>query len=159
MATVDNREATINVTRDIPIPSYTYNEDTGSYEISDFKFVEVGIKLKITPQVNEDNYITLDVEPELSSQFGSQIFIISGSEVVIPIIDTRKAHTRVIVKSTETLVIGGLTSTEETETITRVPLLGSIPVVGALFRHKGTSVVKKDLLIFITPTIIEGAGD
>ncbi len=159
VATVDNRKAEIKVTRDIPIPSYTYNEETGSYEISDFIYKEVGIKLEITPQVNEDDYITLDVLPELSTHYGDQVFVISGSEITIPIIDTRKAATRVIVKSSETLVIGGLTSTADAVSITRVPLLGSIPIVGNLFRHKSTTTVKRDLLIFITPTLVTGASD
>jgi type IV pilus secretin PilQ/predicted competence protein len=159
IATVDNREAEINVTRDIPIPNYTYNEQTGSYEISDFSYKQVGIKLKITPQVNQDDYITLDVLPELSTEYDSQVFVISGSEVTIPIVDTRKAATRVIVKSSETLVIGGLTSTDETSNVTRVPVLSRIPVVGNLFKHKSTEKVKTDLLIFITPTLVTGGGD
>jgi type IV pilus assembly protein PilQ len=159
VATVDNKEAIINVTRKIPVPHYTYNEETGSYEISEFEDKEIGIKLRITPQVNEDDYITLDVKPELSTQFGNQRFVIGGSEITIPIIDTRTAETRVIVKSSETLVIGGLTSTDETVGVTRVPLLSSIPVLGALFRHKATTLVKTDLLIFITPTLVGGTVD
>ncbi len=154
IATVDNKEAEIKVTRDIPIPNYTYNEETGSYEISDFETKEVGIKLNITPQVNEDNFITLDVQPELSTQYGSQIFVISGSEVAIPIVDTRRAQTRVIVKSGETLIIGGLTSQDDTVNITRVPLLSRIPVLGYLFKHKSTETIKTDLLITITPTLV-----
>ncbi|MBN1919315.1 MAG: hypothetical protein JW889_15540 [Verrucomicrobia bacterium] len=159
VTTVDNRTATINVTRLLPIPKYTYNEETGSYEISDFSEKEVGIKLEITPQVNQDDYITMDVRPELSTQFGNQVFVISGSEITIPIIDTRNASTRVIVKSSETLVIGGLTSTDETISVTRVPVLSSIPIVGNLFKHKATDKVKTDLLIFITPTLVKGAAD
>lgn len=159
IATVDNKEATIRVTRDIPIPNYTYNEETGSYEISDFDTQEVGIKLKITPQVNEDNFITLDVEPELSTLFGTQIFIIGGGEVAIPIVDTRKAQTRVIVKSGETLVIGGLTQFDDVVNVTRVPLLSRIPLLGYLFKHKSTETVKTDLLIFITPTLVNGEGE
>lgn len=159
VATVDNQEASIKVTRLIPVPHYTYNEETGSYEISEFEDKEVGIKLRITPQVNEDDYITLDVMPELSTQFGNQIFIIGGSEITIPIIDTRQAETRVIVKSSETLVIGGLTNTDETVSVTRVPLLGRIPVLGHLFTHKSTTMVKTDLLIFITPTIVKNADE
>ncbi len=159
VATVDNQTAIIEVTRKIPVPNYTYNEETGSYEISDFEDKEVGIKLSITPQVNEDNYITLDVKPELSTQFGNQHFVIGGSELTIPIIDTRMASTRVIVKSSETLVIGGLTSTDETVSITRVPLLSAIPIVGNLFKHRSTDTVKKDLLIFITPTLVVDSSD
>jgi len=160
VTTVDNRTATISVTRDIPIPNYTYNEETGSYEISDFDFVPVGITLEITPQVNEDDYITLDVKPELSSEYGSQVFVISGSEVAIPVIDSRKAATRVIVKSSETLIIGGLFSTDDVVNVTRVPLLSRIPIVGNLFKHKSSETVVTDLLIFITPTLVtsEGAG-
>jgi len=159
VATVDNKTATIEVTRKIPVPNYTYNEETGSYEISDFEDKEIGIKLNITPQVNEDNYITLDVKPELSTQYGNQHFVIGGSELTIPIIDTRMANTRVIVKSSETLVIGGLTTTQDTVSVTRVPVLSAIPIVGNLFKHRSTDTVKKDLLIFITPTLVVDSSD
>jgi len=79
--------------------------------------------------------------------------------VAIPIVDTRKAQTRVIVKSGETLVIGGLTQFDDVVTVTRVPLLSRIPLVGLLFRHKSTETVKTDLLIFITPTLVDEEGE
>ncbi len=158
IATVDNRLAKIEVTRKIPIPQYTYNSQTGAYEITDFTYEKIGIILKVTPQINQDDFITLDVVPEVSTQYGEKDFVISGGMISIPIIDSRTAETRVIVKSNETLVIAGLVSTDEVKTVKKVPLLGDIPLVGLLFRHNSKLAQKKDLLFFITPTIVEGTA-
>lgn len=158
IATVDNRLAKIEVIRKIPIPQYTYNSQTGAYEITDFTYEKVGIILKVTPHINQDDFITLDVVPEVSTQYDEKEFVISGGLIKIPVIDSRTAETRVIVKSNETLVIAGLVSTDEVKTVKKVPLLGDIPLVGLLFRHTSKLARKKDLLFFITPTIVEGAA-
>ncbi len=156
IATVDNRPAKIKVTRRIPIPQYSYNDTTGTYEIKSFSFEDIGIILEVTPQINQDEYITLEVKPSVTTQFGEKTFVISGGSIDIPIIDERSAETKVIVKSRETLVIGGLVSTAESKIIKKVPLLGDLPLVKYLFRHKSTIKMKKDLVFFITPTLIEG---
>ena len=156
IATVDNRPAKIKVTRKIPIPQYSYNDTTGTYEIKSFDFEDIGIILEVTPQINQDEYITLEVKPSVTTQFGEKTFVISGGSIDIPIIDERSAETKVIVKSKETLVIGGLVSTDESKIIKKVPLLGDIPLVKYLFRHKSVVMAKKDLVFFITPTLIEG---
>ncbi len=150
--------AKIKVTRRIPIPQYTYNDTIGSYEISSFTYEDIGIELEVTPQINQDGYITLEVKPKVSTQFGDKVFVISGGAISIPIIDERSAETKVIVKSGETLLIGGLVSTDESITEQKVPFLGDIPLIKHLFRHKTSTRTKKDLLFFITPTLHEG-GD
>ena len=155
IATVDNRPAVIKVVRLIPIPQYSYNDQTGTYEISSFEFKEVGIIMNVTPQINQDQYITLDIKPSVTTQFDDKTFVISGGTIDIPIIDERSAETKVIVKSGETLVIGGLVASDETKVVKKVPILGDIPVVQYLFRHKSTVMAKKDLVFFITPTLVD----
>lgn len=155
IATVDNRTAEIKVVRQIPIPQYSYNDQTGSYEISSFEFKEVGIKMNVTPQINQDEYITLEIKPSVTTQYDDKTFVISGGSIDIPIIDERSAETKVIVRSGETLVIGGLVASDETKIVKKVPLLGDIPIVQVLFRHKSTVTAKKDLIFFITPTLVD----
>ncbi len=155
ITTVDNRAAEIKVVQSWPIPNYTFNSDTGRWEVSGFDYKDIGIILNVTPHINKDNYITLDVKPEVSKTDKSLIFGGGeGSSAEIPIIDIRTTTTRVIVRSGETLVIGGLITSDTIEVVNKVPLLGDLPLLGVLFRHKSTSVKTKDLMIFITPTIV-----
>lgn len=159
ISTVDNTAATIRAVKRWPVPRYTFNADTGSWEVQGFDYEPIGITLRVTPHINQDNFITLDVDPEVSSQVGTVIFGGgAGGTAEIPIIDSRSALTRVIVRSGETLVIGGLVKTEEVLKKSGVPLLKDIPVLGNIFKHTSKSTVNLDLMVFITPTIVEGPG-
>jgi len=157
ISTVDNKEAEIKAVRQFPIPKWTFNSDTGSWEVQGFEYKDIGVILNVTPHINQDNFITLDVLPEVSNQTGTVIFGGgAGGTAEIPIIDARNAQTRVIVKSGETLVIGGLMRTDEITRKSGVPLLKDIPLLGNIFKHSSKTMVNLDLLIFITPTIVEG---
>jgi type IV pilus assembly protein PilQ len=160
ISTVDNKQATIRAVQEWPIPKYTYSADTGTWEIQGFEFKDIGISLRVTPHINEGNFITLDVDPEVSNQAGTLVFGGgAGGTAEIPIIDSRTAATRVVVKSGETLVIGGLVKTEETLRKSGLPLLKDIPLVGSvLFGHTSKILKNLDLMIFITPTVVEGPG-
>jgi general secretion pathway protein D len=109
----------------------------------------VGIKLSITPTINADGYITTIIKPEVSSVIG-----FTGPDNSLPIISTRQANTTVRLKDGNSVIIGGLLSEERTTNISRLPLLGQIPGVGALFQHQNTTVTKKDLVIEVTPHIL-----
>jgi len=102
----------------------------------------------------------MDVDPEVSNQAGTLVFGGgAGGTAEIPIIDSRTAATRVVVKSGETLVIGGLVKTDEILKKSGIPLLKDLPLIGGvLFGHTSKSVRNLDLMIFITPTIVEGPG-
>ncbi len=160
ISTVDNKQATIRAVKEWPIPKYTFNADTGTWEVQGFEFKDIGISLRVTPHINEGNYITLDVDPEVSNQAGTLVFGGgAGGTAEIPIIDSRTAATRVVVKSGETLVIGGLVKTDEILKKSGIPLLKDLPLIGGvLFGHTSKSVRNLDLMIFITPTIVEGPG-
>ena len=108
----------------------------------------------MTPRINKDEFVTLEVAPEASSQNGVATLASGSSSVQIPIIDTRTATTTVLIKSGNTLAIGGLMRQDVSDSYTKVPLMGDIPGLGRFFRSKSLSKMKRDLLIFLTPTIV-----
>ncbi len=110
---------------------------------------EVGIKLTITPLINADGYITTDIAPEVSSVIGFR-----GPNNDIPIVATREATTTVRLKDGNSVIIGGLLSEEKTNNVTKVPILGSIPLIGILFQNHFVQASKKDLVIEVTPRLL-----
>ena len=157
IVTLNNTEATINVGSEFPVPNYTYNEQHGSFEVSGFTYKSIGINLKVTPQVNARGFITLSLEPEVSQQNGTTTFGGAGG-AAIPIIATRKAKTKVSMKDGYTMAIGGLIRSQSTNGDTKVPILGSIPVLGRLFRSTSKDTEITNLIIFITAKAINGEG-
>jgi type IV pilus assembly protein PilQ len=109
---------------------------------------KIGIELRVTPHINSDERITLDVHPTVSD-LSSQATVQGGV-----IINTTEADTRVLVGNGETAVIGGLIRMNVSTTQRGVPLLQSLPLVGALFRSSNHTDQKRELLIFVTPTIV-----
>ena len=110
---------------------------------------EVGIKLRITPIINPDGFITTQIAPEVSS-----IVAFKGANSELPVVDTRQASTTVRIKDGNTVVIGGLLSEDKSTQITKVPLLSSIPVLGRLFEHHSIVATKHDVVIEVTPRIL-----
>jgi len=159
IVTLNNTEASINVGSEFPVPNYTYNEQHGSFEVSGFTYKSIGINLKVTPQVNARGFIRLTLEPEVSQQNGTTTFGGAGG-AAIPIIATRKAKTQVSMKDGYTMGIGGLIRSQSSNSGTKVPVLGSIPVLGRLFSSTSKDDEMTNLIIFITAKAInaEGAG-
>jgi type IV pilus assembly protein PilQ len=154
IVTLNNTEATINVGRETPIPKYAYNQQTGSFEVNGFDYKPIGIILKVTPQVNARGFIKLTVEPEVSQSTSNATF--NGAN--IPVVDTRKAKTQVSLKDGFTMGIGGLITTQTSNVGNRVPVLGSIPLLGRLFRSDDKNVQQTNLIIFITAKTISAEG-
>lgn len=157
IVTLNNTEATINIGSEFPIPSYTYNAERGTFEVSGFQYKPIGVILKVTPQVNAQGTIRLNLEPEISSSTRETTFGGAGG-ASIPIIDTRKVKTQVSLKDGYTAGIGGLLSTSKSNSGTKVPVLGSIPLVGRLFSSKGVTDRTTNLLIFITAKTVNPDG-
>lgn len=145
VTTINNKEARIMVGQKIPYTTTTVSNNGTTQET---EFLDVGIKLTVTPTINSDQKITLNVHPEVS------LFI--RADPAGPVIGTREAYTTVIVNNGETVVIGGLITDEDRKAATQVPLLGDIPVIGHLFRQNYKSKDRTELLVFITPQIIGG---
>jgi type IV pilus secretin PilQ/predicted competence protein len=156
IATLDNQEAKMIVGEIIPIPTYTYNDDRAIWEITGYEEEEVGITLTVTPHITPEGYVVMEVIPEVSEVSGWVVGPSGQNEK--PIISARKAETQLKVKNGETIIIGGLVKNKKTKTITKVPILGNIPLLGLLFRHKQDTVTTTDLLVFITPYIITDKG-
>lgn len=157
IVTLNNAEAMINIGREFPIPSYTYNSERGTFEVSGFQYKPIGVILKVVPQVNAQGTIRLALEPEISQQSDSTTFGGAGG-ASIPIIDTRKVKTQVSLKDGYTAGIGGLISMSKSHGGTKVPVLGSIPVLGRLFSSKSVNDRTTNLLIFITAKTVNPDG-
>jgi len=154
IVTLDNQPASIEVVTLDPTPQWTYNKDTGEYVMTDYRQEKYGIILNVTPQINKLGYVTLSIKPEVSEKSGDKLLQSTGLSVELPIIDKQTTSTAVMIKDGETLVIGGLIKNKTMDTIQKIPLLGDIPILGFFFKHRAKEVVKKDLLIFITPRIL-----
>jgi general secretion pathway protein D len=151
LVTMDNEEAEINVGQEVPFVTGSFT-NTGSVggAVNPFQTVEreqVGLTLKITPQINEGDAVLLEIDQEVSS-------LAQSTEAVDLITNNRTVTTSVIVEDGGTLVLGGLIQDELREREQRVPVLGSIPLIGALFRSTQRQLVKTNLMIFIKPTIL-----
>jgi type IV pilus secretin PilQ/predicted competence protein len=154
IVTLNNSEATINVGQERPIPRYQYNQQTGNLEVNGFDFKPIGVILRVTPQVNSRGLIRLTISPEVSQSFNNVSF--NGNE--IPIIETRKTQTTVSLADGYTMGIGGLLQSTASDAVTKVPVLGSLPVLGRLFRSDARQKESNNLIIFITAKTINAEG-
>ena len=155
VVTADNQQAKIEIIRNQPVPQLNFNEQTATAVFGGFQDKKFGNTLIVRPSVNKDNFITLAVKPEISNKVGDATFIFAGATVASPIIDTRSLDSNVLIKSGDTLAIGGLLQDEVTKARTKVPMLGDIPILGYLFQEKLNARTKRNLLVFVTPTIID----
>jgi type IV pilus assembly protein PilQ len=156
VVTTDNQKARISIATQFPIPEFSFSEQTASLQISGFEYKDIGIILNVLPRINKNEFITLEVSPEASSTTESATLQSGGgSAVEIPIVNTRTATTTVLIKSGNTLAIGGLMRQDTSDSYTKVPVLGDLPLLGSLFRSKSLDKSKRDLLIFLTPTIVQ----
>lgn len=159
IVTINNQEAQISVGRQYPIPSYTYNQERGTYEISGFEYRDIGIILKVTPQVNNAGLINLKVDPEVSDFNPDENVEFGGASAAeIPVIRIKKTTTQVAIKDGYTMGLGGLISTSESNGGSKVPLMGDIPGLGRLFRSKSKSAIANNLIVFITAKTLSPEG-
>jgi general secretion pathway protein D len=117
---------------------------------------EIGVILRVVPTINPDGYVRMEIEPEISRLSRTSVQISEDFES--PVIDRRRANTTVTVKDGQTVVIGGLISDRYEEIEKKIPLLGDIPLIGAIFRNKSETIEKTELLIVLTPHVISNSG-
>ncbi len=135
------------------MPSFAYNEETGRYEITGFTQTPIGITMEVTPKIAPNGYVTMDLKPEISATTTGTTF--SSLGVTLPNIDKETLETSVMVKDGDTVILGGLMKQLDVFNNQKVPILHSIPVLGWLFKSKEKEIEKRNLLIFVTPTIIK----
>jgi type IV pilus assembly protein PilQ len=157
VVTMNNTPASINIGEEYPIPEYTYNDERGTFEVSNFEWKNIGINLQVTPQINSAGFINMNVQPEISSRSGEVLFG-GASGAVIPIITTRKTVSTVTVKSGYTLAIGGLLEKNGDIIDTKVPVVGDIPIIGRMFSSTTKDVYHRNLIVFITAKILSASG-
>ncbi|MFC1576763.1 secretin N-terminal domain-containing protein [Candidatus Omnitrophota bacterium] len=154
ISVVDNQEAIIHVgKREAYITTTTTTGQATTTTAEEVTFIDVGIKLAVTPTINEEGFVTLKIKPEISSVV-EKLETPSGNE--IPIVDTSLAETTVMVKDGTTIVIGGLRKEEKKNTEERVPFFSSLPLIGNLFKNKTNETERTELLVMITPHILSG---
>ena len=146
LTTMDNEEAFFIVGQEVPIITGTSTGDNNSNPFQTVERQEVGIKLKVTPQINEGDAVQLLIEQEVSS--------VSGATSVDISINKREIKTTVIVDDGGTIVLGGLIDEDVQESVSKVPLLGDIPILGHLFKSTSSNKRKRNLMVFIRPTIV-----
>ena len=148
VTTVSGKEAVVDLTDEVPYKQLVKIDESGDVSTEEYQFKEVGISLRVTPIVTENGYISMKVNPEISEVTGF-------TDDNIPYTSKRSVETNVIMKNGETLAIGGLVRENERETVTKVPILGDIPILGHLFRSSSIEKEKKNLVIFLTPKIVD----
>jgi len=156
--TLNNETAVIKLTAETAVASVTSTTNTGDADTSvtsvGAERINTGITLEVTPQINKDGYITMRIEPTVIVPVVSKFFA-GGADSKFVDPQTRSAETTVMVSDGETVIIGGLISKEDTLTFEKIPFLGDIPLLGLAFRYKTKDEADKELIIFITPHIVE----
>ena len=145
---MDNEPANLVIGQEIPI---TTGESLGANNANPFRTTsrqEVGVKLSITPQINEGNSVILEIKQEVSGVAGA---LTAGTDVVT---NKRTIETTVLVDNNQVIVLGGLIDDDVQETVNRVPVLGRIPLLGKLFSSTSKSVVRRNLTVFLRPKIL-----
>lgn len=154
--TSDNKEAEIVVGSNVPFLAKRERDlTTTNTVLASIERKDVGITLRLTPQITEGDYVKLDIYQEISALLGGE------SENILtnlgPTLTKRSTRTSVLVKDQQTVVIGGLMQDRDEEIVTKVPFFGDIPLLGWLFKYKTMSKTKTNLLVFLTPHVVTEA--
>ncbi len=149
--TSNNITASINISQSIPYIVSTIQNTNGTTSFN-YAFQDVGIVLTVTPRITSNGYVNMDVTQTANDLQGYTSFN-------APIVNQREANTTVTVKDGETVVLGGMIQNQVTANVNKIPLLGDIPVLGALFTSKNSNVSKTELLVFLTPKVIRDPAE
>ena len=149
----NNQPATILVGQSVPLIT-NVRYDTFGNAINSVQYTDVGIILRVTPFITSDGMVEMILSPEISTVSQTESVTISTG-VQAPVIDKRSADTVVVTPDSQTVVIGGLIANLKTETVNKIPVLGDLPLLGFAFRSKSKRDTKTELLIFLTPHIVQ----
>ncbi len=152
--TTDNQEAEIKVGENVPYIT-SQNTTASNNDYTNYEYKDVGVTLKITPQINQENVVRLEVFVEVIKIKNAAVALATNT----PTTFKRTAQTTVIVQDGNTLVMGGIIGDDVQDTSNRVPFLGDIPILGWLFKSEGQTVNRVNLYIFLTPRIIRNPAE
>jgi general secretion pathway protein D len=148
--TRDNQEADITVGNEVPFITGSETDSNGNIH-NTIQYQDIGIILNVTPHINPEGLVIMEVSPQISSLTGQTVTIQEGVDV--PVYEVRSADAYVSIKDGQTIVIGGLMQDQKTNNVSKIPILGDIPLIGALFRYSTNDKTKTELLIFLTPHV------
>jgi general secretion pathway protein D len=154
--TADNKPASINIGQRVPFVTLSRVTENSSV-INSVEYQNVGVSLSVTPRIGADGAVRMEIGTTNSAISSSPVTVAVG--VTAPIINERRAMTSVSVQSGQSIIIGGLISTSDDKRTKKIPYLGDIPLLGALFRSKTTISGRKELLILLTPQVLLGPSD
>ena len=154
LLTLENTEAYIVVGQNVPFVTGSYTNTSNNNPFQTISRRDVGTTLKVTPYINEGDTVLLEIEQEVSSLSGAA----TGNAADI-ITNQRKIQTSILAANKQIVVLGGLIANNVEENRSKVPILGSIPLLGALFRSSSLDLEQTNLLVFIRPTIIRNNED
>ena len=140
----------------VPVVTSSTTTTTGQLQVAT-SYEDAGIKLIVTPQINPDGFVRMEIEQEVSDFTGSTVNV--GGGVNLPVLFERNANTTVTVKDNETVVLGGLITSKEDSQEQKIPILGDLPGLGLLFRSQVDSVTRTELLIVLTPRVLRTIED
>lgn len=147
--TTDNTEAKINIGEERPVVTSTSTTDTGT-QTQNFEYRNIGIDLSVTPRINPQRYVVMEIAQKADNVGGFEV--INGNRV--PVITKREINAQIAVNSRNTIVLGGLVSTDKQRSRTKVPILGDIPLLGVFFRSDTRDETRTELIVMITPYVL-----
>jgi type IV pilus assembly protein PilQ len=150
---LDNETATFKIISEIPYQELTETAAGGTIGSTDFR--EVGVELEVTPHLTRDEMVRVNLKPTFSVVTGEVVVGAYQMQLPQPVVDKREADTTLLVKNGQTVVLGGLRKREVTKQKNKVPFFGDLPLAGALFRFEGEDTTTSELVVFVTPWIIE----
>ena len=159
LLTLDNEEAEITVGSNIPYVTRQDTTTTSEINYSSYEYKDVGVALKVTPQINKEGFIRMKLDQTVTKVDSKTADVGSGVSILAPTTLKRTAKTTVTIKDGETVVIGGMIEDESNTGTYKVPLLGDIPLLGWLFKTRSKSARRTNLFVFITPRIIRNPED
>ena len=155
---MNNQEAKILVGSSEPYATNTVTQGTlSATTATTLTFMDVGVKLYVTPTINKDGCVTMKIRPEVSSKSGTYTY--GSPSTTVPIVSTTQAETSVMVKDGATIIIAGLIRDDRSGAVNTVPFLSELPFVGEIFKNTANKIIKKELVIFMTPHIISSDTD
>lgn len=155
---INNQEAKILVGTSQPYATNTVTQGTSTTTTAAaLNFIDVGVKLYVTPTINKDGFVMMKIKPEVSSTTTNYTY--GDPATTVPIVSTTQAETSVMVRDGTTIIIAGLIKDERTNSVDKVPILGDIPMIGHIFRKTSNEVQKQEIVVFLTPHILSGGDD
>ncbi|MDA8126958.1 MAG: type II secretion system secretin GspD [Deltaproteobacteria bacterium] len=159
LLTLDNEEAEITVGSNIPYVTRQDTTTTSTTNYSSYEYKDVGVTLKVTPQINKDGFVRMKLDQTVTKVVSASATVSSGTAILTPTTLKRTAKTTVAIKDGETVVIGGMIEDNSDTGDYKVPLLGDIPLLGWLFKSRSRTSERNNLFVFITPRIIRTPED